>query len=294
MSLTDRPRRSILYLPGSNPRALEKALKLPADGVILDLEDAVAPSEKGVARDQVAAAVRAGGFGAREVIVRVNGLDTKWGAQDLVAAAGAGPDAILIPKVETPGLIADIAGRIAGAGAPARTQLWAMMETPLGILNAAQIAGAHKRLTCLVLGTNDLVNDLHAQHTTLRLPVLTALSTCLLAGRAHGLAVIDGVYSAFRDDEGLRAACVQGRELGFDGKTLIHPSQIPIANEIFAPSEGDLALARRYVKAFADAEEAGQGVAVVDGRIVEGLHVENAKRLIALADAIAARAAESV
>ena len=283
-----RPRRSVLYMPGSKARALEKARTLPADALILDLEDAVAPSEKATARDLVAATVREGGFGPREVIVRINGPDTEWGEADLAAAVGAGPDAILVPKVETAAMLRDIALRMERLGAAPGLRIWAMMETPLGMLNAVAIAGAHPLLAGFVMGTNDLVKDLRASHTEMRLPVLTGLGLCILAARAHGLAIVDGVYNAFRDEEGLRRACRQGKELGMDGKTLIHPAQLAIANEVFAPSGEDIDLAKRYVEAFAEAEAAGQGVAVVDGRIVENLHVAHARRLLAEAKAIAA------
>ncbi|RED14140.1 HpcH/HpaI aldolase/citrate lyase family protein [Pontivivens insulae] len=275
-----RPRRSVLYMPGSKQRALEKAATLPADALILDLEDAVAPAEKVAARDLVCETVKGRPFGAREVIIRVNGSDTEWGADDLLAAAAAAPDAILIPKVNSP---EDIAAARSVAGDIA---IWAMMETPLGILNAAQIAAA-PGLTCMVMGTNDLVKDLHAAHTPDRLPLITSLGQCLLAARAHGLAIVDGVYNAFKDDEGLRASCLQGRDMGFDGKTLIHPLQLAITNEVFAPSAAALEEAEAQVTAFEEATAKGEAVAVVNGRIVENLHVENARRLLAEAAAIA-------
>jgi (3S)-malyl-CoA thioesterase len=287
MPNTPRPRRSILYMPGSRERALEKARSLPADGLILDLEDAVGISEKEAARDLVARTVRQRPFGKREVVVRINGLDTRWGDADLKMAAGVGPDAILIPKVESAAMVQQIAARLTALGVPESTAIWAMMETPLAMLKAAGIAGSSDRLACLVMGTNDLVKELHAEHTASRAPVATALGLCLLAARAHGLAILDGVCNAIQDETGLRAACVQGREMGFDGKTLIHPSQIAATNEIFGPSQTDLDLARRTVAAFAEAEAAGRGVAVVDGRLVENLHVENAARLLAEAEAIA-------
>ncbi|MEM8841699.1 MAG: CoA ester lyase, partial [Pseudomonadota bacterium] len=218
--------------------------------------------------------------------IRINGPDTEWGKDDLAAACAAAPDAILVPKIESAAQVRDIAGRIAAAGAPETVALWAMMETPLGMLNAAEIAAASPRLSVLIMGTNDLVKDLHAEHTPDRLPVITGLGIAMLAARAHGLAIIDGVYNAFKDDDGLRAACLQGKALGMDGKTLIHPAQIAITNEVFGPDAAALALARRYVDAFEAAQAAGQGVAVVDGRIVENLHVENAQRLLAMAEAI--------
>lgn len=288
MSTTARPRRSVLYMPGSKPRALEKARGLPADALILDLEDAVVPAEKATARANTVEAVRQGGYGKREIVIRINGLDTEWGADDLVAACDAAPDAILVPKVESAAMIRDVEGRMVAAGAPEDTTIWAMMETPLGMLNAVEIAAASPRLACLVMGTNDLVKELGAGHTTDRLPLITALGLCMLAARAHGLAILDGVYNAYLDEDGLRAACEQGRDLGFDGKTLIHPAQLAVANEVFAPSAEDIALAEKYVAAFAEAEAEGQGVAVVDGRIVENLHVETARALLSRAEAIRA------
>ena len=282
------PYRSVLYMPGSRPRALEKARSLPADALILDLEDAVAPAEKANARGLVAEAVEAGGYGGRKLLVRVNGLDTEWGAEDFARACAAGPDAILLPKVESAADVQRAAGLLADHGAPPETTLWAMMETPRGVLNALAIAGAHERLAGFVLGTNDLVKDLGAAHTPERTPLVTSLSLCLLAARAEGLVCIDGVYNAFQDAEGLRAVCVQGRDMGFDGKSLIHPDQLAVANEVFAPSEADLALAREQVHAFEAATARGEGVAVVNGRIVENLHVATARRLIARAEAIGA------
>ncbi|HSF93397.1 MAG TPA: CoA ester lyase [Thermohalobaculum sp.] len=288
MTQSSRPRRSVLYMPGSKARALEKARSLPADALILDLEDAVGPSEKEAARAMIAEAVRARGFGAREVVIRINGLDTPWGAADLEMAAAAGPDAVLIPKVESAAMIQSVAGRLIELGAPDSTRIWAMMETPLGILRAGEIAASSHRLACLVMGTNDLVKDLRAAHTPDRTPVIAALGLCLLAARAHGQAVLDGVHNAIQDTDGLRASCIQGREMGFDGKTLIHPAQLAAANEVFSPSAAELDLARRYAAAFAEAEREGRGVTVVDGQLVENLHVENARRLIAMAEAIAA------
>lgn len=287
MAVPNRPRRSVLYMPGARARALEKARELPADALILDLEDAVAPAEKGAARDLVVQAVRAGGYGEREIIIRVNGADTEWGAADLAAAAAAGPDAILFPKIETPEMLAEAASALEAHGAPETTAIWAMMETPRGIMNASVIADAHPRLAAMVLGTNDLVKELRAEHQPGRAPVMTALSLTLMAARGAGLACIDGVYNAFKDDEGLRAECEQGRAMGFDGKTLIHPAQLAVANDVFAPSADALEEAREQLTAFRAVEAAGGGVAVVNGRIVENLHVETALRLIAEADAIA-------
>ena len=278
-------------MPGSKPRALEKARGLAADALILDLEDAVAPSEKPRARELVAEAVAAGGYGRRMLMIRVNGLDTEWGADDLARACAAAPDAILMPKVESAADLARLAALMTEHGAPERCRIWAMMETPRGVLNAAAIAAAHPRLEGFVLGTNDLTKDLHAAHTPDRMPLFTSLGFCLLAARAEGLVCVDGVYNAFQDFEGLRAACVQARDMGFDGKTLIHPDQLAVANEVFAPSLRDLDLARQQVEAFEAAEARGEGVAVVNGHIVENLHVAAARRLLARAEAIAALAA---
>ncbi|MEL6476961.1 MAG: CoA ester lyase [Pseudomonadota bacterium] len=288
MPKTGRPRRSVLYMPGSNARALEKAAGLSADALILDLEDAVAPAEKEAARGLVAAAVRERRYGRREIAIRVNGLDTEWGATDIAAAVAASPDAILIPKVETGVQLREIAARVDTLGASPSLAIWAMMETPLAALNAAEIAASTPRLSVMVLGTNDLVNELHATHTPERQPVMTALGLCLLAARAHGIGVVDGVYNAFRDDRGLRQSCEQGKALGMDGKTLIHPAQIEIANQVFAPDEAELDEARQYLSAFEAAQAAGEGVTVVNGKIVENLHVENAKRLLGLDAAIRA------
>jgi len=271
------PFRSVLYLPGSRERVLEKAKGLPADALIFDLEDAVAPEEKEAARGLVCGMIRSG-YGARKRLIRVNGLDTEWGEDDLAAAIEAEPDGILIPKVDGPEILTGIASRLKG-----KTRIWAMMETPLGILNAKEIAGSTPLLEGFVIGTNDLVKDLFASHTPDRAPVMTSLSLCLLAARAFGLVCVDGVYNAFKDDDGLRTECEQGLNMGFDGKTLIHPAQVSIANEVFAPDAAALELARRYIEAFENAS----GVAVVDGKIVENLHVENAVRLLAKADMIA-------
>ncbi|MEM7270039.1 MAG: CoA ester lyase [Pseudomonadota bacterium] len=284
-----RPRRSMLYMPGSKPRALEKARSLPADALILDLEDATPPAEKDAARDAVANALAEGGYGARELLIRVNGLDTDWGADDLSAAAGAAAHAVLVPKVENAEMVAEVAARLGDAP----LSIWAMIETPRGVLNAAEIASADPRMAGFVMGTNDLVKELRAEHAPDRAPVATSLSLALLAARAAGIACIDGVYNAFKDEDGLRAECEDGRARGFDGKTLIHPAQLAIANEVFGPSEAALAEAREQLAAFEAVEAAGQGVAVVNGRIVENLHVETAKRLIAEAEAIEALAASA-
>jgi citrate lyase subunit beta/citryl-CoA lyase len=288
MSQTVRPRRSVLYMPGSNARALEKARTLAADGLILDLEDAVAPDAKATARDQIGAALEAGGYGGRELIVRINGLDTPWGGDDLAMVAGSPAHAILVPKVESAAMVQEVERRLDAAGASKDLDIWCMMETPLGMLHAEQIAASSRRVVCLVMGTSDLAKDLHAAHTRERLPMLTSLGLCLLAARAFGLAILDGVHLDLADDEGFAYSCLQGKELGFDGKTLIHPKTIAKTNEVFAPSAEEVAWSRKIIAAHAEATRAGKGVVLVDGRLIENLHVESAKRLVALAEAIAA------
>lgn len=283
-----RPRRSVLYLPGSNARALDKARALPADGLILDLEDAVAPAAKEEARARVVAALAAGGFGRREVVVRVNGGATPWGPADLDAVARSGADAVCLPKVEHPDDVHAAERALVAAGAPEHLALWCMIETPLGVLAVAEIAAASPRLAALVAGTSDLVKDLGARHTPGRAEVLPSLGLLLLAARAHGLAALDGVHLDLADEEGLEAACRQGRDLGFDGKTIIHPKQLDAANRAFAPAPAEVDAARRVIAAHAEAEAAGKGVVVVDGRLVEALHVEAARRTVALAEAILA------
>jgi len=276
-----RPLRSALYIPGSKPRALDKARTLPCDAILFDLEDAVSPDEKITARTTLADALAQGGYGARLKVIRINGLDTEWGADDARAASQMNPDAILLPKVGNPAdleALADITGDI---------PLWAMMETPGAMLNAPAIA-THRQLQAMVMGTNDLAKDLQTRFRADRLPLMTSLGLCLLAAKAHGCAIIDGVYNAFKDDDGLRTECEQGRDMGFDGKTLIHPAQLDIANTAFSPSDEEADLARRQIAAFEQAEAAGQGVAVVDGRIVENLHVATARETLAKLDAIAA------
>jgi len=282
-----RPRRSVLYVPGSNARALEKARALPADGLILDLEDAVAPSAKEEARSLALAALRAGGFGRREVALRVNGAGTPWGAADLAAAARSGAHAVLLPKVEGAAQVREAERALRAAGAPPAQALWCMIETPLGVLLASEIAAASPRVACLVAGTSDLVKDLRARHTPGRLEVLASLSLLVLAARAHRLSALDGVHLDLDDQAGFEAACRQGRDLGFDGKTLVHPRTIEAANRAFAPAPEEVARARRVMAAHAEAEAAGKGVVVVDGRLVEALHVEEARRVVALAEAIA-------
>jgi citrate lyase subunit beta / citryl-CoA lyase len=293
MAMTVRPRRSILYMPGSNPRAMEKGKTLPADGLILDLEDAVAPDAKIQAREQVAAAIQGGGYGRRELILRVNALNTAWGYADLVAAATSGAHAVLLPKVESADAIRQAEAVLVAAGAPAEQKIWCMMETPMGILNVREIAGATPRLGGFVLGTSDLAKDLHAAHTSERLPMITSLGLCLLAARAYGLAILDGVYLDLNDDEGFAGSCRQGAELGFDGKTLIHPKTIAAANSAFGPSADEVAFSRKIIAAHREAGEAGKGVVVVDGKLIENLHVQNAHRLVAMAEAIEAMERET-
>jgi citrate lyase subunit beta/citryl-CoA lyase len=280
-----RPRRSVLFMPGSNARALDKARTLPADTLVLDLEDAVAPDAKGQARAQVLAAVRAGGYGRREIVVRVNALGTPWGRDDLAAAAEAGADAVLLPKVESAETVAATLAALSPAPA-----VWCMLETPRGILNAASIAAASPRVTALVMGTSDLTKDLHARATRERLPLLTSLQLCVLAARAAGITALDGVHLDLDDEAGFAEACRQAADFGFDGKTLIHPKQVAIANEVFAPTASDVDWARRVITAHTDALAGGRGVVVLDGRLIENLHVDDARRVLALADAIAERA----
>jgi len=281
-----RLRRSLLYMPGSNPRALEKARSLPADGLILDLEDAVAPEAKESARAIVTAALAEGGYSDRELVLRVNAVDTPWGHADLAVAATMPIDAVLLPKVENPDQVALAVSLLDAFGAPERLAVWCMLETPRGILYAREIAAASPRLAALVLGTSDLTKDLHALPTRDRLPLITSFSLAILAARAHGLAVLDGVHLDLADDEGFAAACRQGRELGFDGKTLIHPKQIAAANAAFAPTPEEIEWSRRIIAAHSEAAAAGKGVVLVEGRLIENLHVENAGRLLAFAGEI--------
>jgi citrate lyase subunit beta / citryl-CoA lyase len=280
-----RPRRSVLYMPGSNARALEKARALPADAVILDLEDAVAPDAKDMARVQVCDAVKAKSFGSREVVIRVNALNTQWGRADLAAAAGAQPDAILIPKVSSPRDLTEAEEHLTGTKG-AGTALWAMMETPLAILNAGTIAGAGGKLACLVMGTNDLIKEFHGRHTPDRQNLAAALGLSVAAARAYGLAAIDGVYNDIADADGFLQSCKQARAFGFDGKTLIHPSQLAPCNETFAPSPAEVDAARKIIAAFDLPENRDKGAIALDGRMVERLHAEIARATVALADAI--------
>lgn len=281
MDLRTRPFRSVLYIPGSKPRALDKARSLPVDAIIFDLEDAVSAEEKDNARETLKAALTEGGYDPRVKIVRINGLDTEWGRSDAEAVRQMDADAVLLPKVNGPediDALVEITGEL---------PVWAMMETPRGMLNAAEIA-AHPLLKGMVMGTNDLAKELQTRFRADRLPMMTGLGLCLLAAKAEGLVIVDGVYNAFKDEDGLRAECDQGRDMGFDGKTLIHPAQVETANTAFAPSEAEIDLARRQIVAFEEVEASGQGVAVVDGKIVENLHIATARETLAKARAIEA------
>ncbi|CAN5276773.1 CoA ester lyase [soil metagenome] len=285
-----RPRRSVLYMPGANERALEKAKTIDADALILDLEDAVAPAAKAEARERVCAAVTSGEYGHRELAIRINGIGTEWHDADIVAAAAAGPDAVLVPKVNSAAEVLQLVAALEAAGAPAHTQLWAMIETPIALLHAEEICAAHERLTVIVMGTNDVVNETYGLHVPGRNPlVLTALSLSLLAARAAGKIIIDGVYNDVKNLEGFDAEASQGREMGFDGKTLIHPGQVEPANVAFAPSEADVTHAQAMIAAFDEAKAAGQGVVTVNNRMVEELHVRDAKRILAFHEAIVTR-----
>ena len=284
---TSRPRRSVLYMPGANTRALEKAKSLPADSLILDLEDAVAPDAKAQARENIRAALVTG-FGHREAVVRINGLNTQWGLDDLKAFADTKADAILLPKVESASQIREVASLLKQFNPASAMKIWAMIETPLAIFKLPEIASSHPMLEALVLGTSDLVKDLHARHTPSRVETQTALSLSVLAARAHQLCVLDGVHLSLDDEDGLRQSCIQGREMGFDGKTLIHPSQIALANQIFGPSLEEIDEARQRITAYEAAISSGAGIAVLNGKLVEELHIQDAKRILALANAIEA------
>lgn len=287
-----KPRRSVLFMPGSNPRALEKARTIDADTLVFDLEDAVAPSAKAEARTLVAAALASGADGAyghRELVVRINGLDTEWWRDDLAALVPARPAAILLPKVESTEVLDRVAEEMAWCSGTLRPEFWVMLETPRGFLRAEDIATSHDQLTTLVVGTNDLVKDLRARHVPGRQPVLHALSHAVMAARTYGLNILDGVYSDFKDEAGFHAECRQARDMGFDGKTLIHPAQVGVANAVFSPSEAELETARRMIAAFDAAAADGKGVAVLDGRMIEELHVAEARRMVDMAAVIAAR-----
>ncbi len=289
MAATDdalRPRRSVLYMPGANERALEKATGLAADALILDLEDAVAPDAKAEARDRVCAAATSGNYGAREVTIRVNGIGTPWHDDDLRAVAAAGPAAVVVPKVDSADAVHAIEKALEAGGAPEHTHIWGMLETPVAMLHAAEICAASERLSVLVMGTNDLAKELQAAHVPGRQPLLSGLGLCLLAARATGKVILDGVYNDIKDPEGFEAECTQGRDMGFDGKTLIHPSQLEPCNRVFAPAPDDVERSQRIIEAFEAAEAEGRGVVTVDGRMIENLHVDQARRTLALAAAI--------
>lgn len=287
---TLRPRRSVLYMPGANERALEKAKTLPADALILDLEDAVAPDAKEDARARVCAAAASGEYGEREVTIRVNGIDTEWHEADLREAAKAGPHGVVVPKVDSAQQVLAIERALELNGAPEHTKIWAMVETPVAMLHAEEIAAASDRLTVLVMGTNDLAKELHAEFVPGRAPLLGGLSLALLAARATGKVILDGVFNDVKDADGFAAECLQGRQMGFDGKTLIHPSQLAPCNEAFAPSAEEVERSRQIIDAFEQAKAEGKGVVTVDGRMIENLHVDNAQRILALHEAITARA----
>ena len=284
-----RPRRSLLYMPGSNPRALDKARSLPADGLILDMEDSVAPDAKALAREQIGAALAQGGYGHRELMVRINALSSEWGAADIAAICGypTAPDAVLIPKIDTASDVVAAIEAFEKAGCPDSVAMWIMAETPLCILNIASVAAAHPRLAGMVMGTSDLSKDTRVRHTRDRLGFITALNLCVYTARAHGLSIIDGVQLDLQDEELLRYSCEQGRDLGFDGKSLIHPNQVAAANAAFAPDAKEIAAARDIIVGFEEAMSLGKGVVVINGRLVENLHVEEARRQLALAEAIA-------
>jgi citrate lyase subunit beta/citryl-CoA lyase len=291
--MTIRPRRSVLYMPGSNVRAIAKARELPVDGVILDLEDAVAPEAKDQARHQVVEAVKAGGFGAREVFIRVNGIDTPWHADDLNAAAHAGPDAILVPKISEVAQLERVGQRLLDMKTDLKTRVWAMIETPIAIFNIAALAAvAHDseaRLAGFVIGTNDLAKETRARIVPGRAPMMSWLSTCVLAARAHGIDILDGVYNDLADAAGFERECIQARDMGFDGKTLIHPNQIAPCNAVFSPSPDEVAQARKTIAAFDLPENRDKGVVQIDGRMVERMHADIARRTVEIAEAIEAR-----
>lgn len=272
-------------MPGANTRALEKAKSLPCDSLILDLEDAVAPDAKAIARENILAAL-ATGFGYREAVVRINGLNTPWGSDDLKAFANTKAAAILLPKVESASQIQEVATLLKKINPLNTMTLWAMIETPLAIFKLQEIAGAHPLLETLVLGTSDLVKDLHARHTPSRVETQTALSLAVLAARAHQLSVLDGVHLSLNDEDGFKQSCIQGRDMGFDGKTLIHPNQIATANQIFGPSSEEINEAKERINAYEAAISSGTGIAVLNGKLIEELHIQDAKRILALANAI--------
>ncbi|MBT3557547.1 MAG: CoA ester lyase [Rhodospirillales bacterium] len=291
MNKDNRPHRSVLYMPGSNARALEKGRTLAADALILDLEDAVAPNQKDEARNNICGALAEGGYGMRELLIRVNGFQTEWGIADMTAAATSGAHGIVIPKVESPDTVRMAETILEDNGAPDDMAIWCMIETPFGVLSAERIAASGNRIAGFVMGTSDLAKDVHAAHTRDRQPMLYSLSQCLLVARAYGLTILDGVHLNLADDEGFYHSCIHGRDLGFDGKTLIHPKTIDTANEVFAPSEKEVAWSKQIIEAFTEAQGRGEGVVLVDGKLIENLHVEDAKRSVALAEAIEEMAA---
>jgi citrate lyase subunit beta / citryl-CoA lyase len=282
-----RPRRSVLYMPSANARALEKAKALPADAIIFDLEDAVAPDAKESAREAACAAVTSGEYGGRELTIRVNGLDTQWHSDDIKAAAKAGPDGIVVPKVNSAEEVRQLVASLEAAGAPEKTKLWAMVETPAAFLSCLEIATASDRLAVLVMGTNDLAKELNADHVPGRQPLLAGLGLALLAAKAAGKVILDGVYNDVKDPEGFLAETVQGKQMGFDGKTLIHPSQVEPCNDTFAPSEQEVADATEIIQVWEDTLREGKGVATVNGKMIENLHVDNARRVLDISKAIA-------
>lgn len=283
-----RPRRSLLFMPGSNERALEKGREVAADGLIMDLEDGVAPEAKETARARIVEAIASGAYGRRELVVRINGIGTPWFEDDIAAVAGSGADALLIPKVDDTATVTAVDGLLSQNGAPGGLGIWCMIETARGVLNAREIGGASGRIQAFLIGAADLSKDLHALHTPDRLPLLTSIGLCILAARANGLVVLDSPFFDLSDDEGFVRSCRQGREFGFDGKTLLHPKTIAAANAAYGPSAEDVAWARKIIDAFEAVAAEGKGVTLVDGQLVEGLHVEEAKQLLAVADTIAA------
>jgi len=278
--------RSVLYVPGSNEKAIKKTRTLPSDAIIFDLEDAVAPSAKEKARELVCKTVSEGGFGGRQVAIRVNTLGTSWGYDDLEAVAKTGATAVLLPKVESGDMVRQAISILEGAGAPDELAIWCMMETPRGMLHAEEIAGSSHRIRVIVMGTSDLAKDLGAAHTKERLPFLTSFGLCLLAARSADVAIVDGVHLDLQDEAGFTSACEQGFELGFDGKTLIHPKTIATANKAFAPTQPDIDMSEKIIEAHKEALERGEGVVVVDGKLIENLHVEGARRMLLLANSI--------
>jgi len=287
MSTNLRPRRSVLYMPAANERALEKAKAIPADALIFDLEDAVAPDAKAEARERACAMFAGGGYGNREITIRANGIGTPWHDDDLAAIAAAGPDGIVIPKVNSAEQVRAIEAALERHGAPDRTKIWAMLETPVAMLHAEEICGASERLAVLVMGTNDLAKELHAKRVPDRSPLMGGLYLSLLAARATDKVILDGVFNDIKDEAGFAAECAQGRAMGFDGKTLIHPSQVDGCNAAFSPEDDEIDLAVRIISAFEEAERDGRGVVTVDGRMIENLHVDEARRVLAIRDAIA-------